>query len=73
MIRLAGLNARARTLLTRAAQRYRLSARSTHRVLRTARTAADLDESTCVSTEHVSEALSFRALDWEGGLGMAAF
>ncbi len=73
MINLAGLNARARNLLTRAAVRYRLSARSTHRVLRTARTAADLDESTCVSTEHVSEALSFRALDWEGGLGMAAF
>ena len=72
-IRLAGLNAPARALLTRAAERYRLSARSTHRVLRTARTAADLDESTCVSTEHVSEALSFRALDWEGGLGMAAF
>ena len=73
LIRLAGLNARAYNLLTRATVRYRLSARSAHRVLRTARTVADLDESTCVSTEHVSEALGFRALDWEGGLGMAAF
>ena len=73
LLRLAGLNAQAYHLLTRATVRYRLSARSAHRVLRTARTVADLDESKCVSTEHVSEALSFRALDWEGGLGMAAF
>lgn len=56
-------------LLSRAAERFALSARGTHRVLRTARTIADLAGADEVSVEVLSEALSYRALDWEGGLG----
>lgn len=68
----ARLDTAGRRLLERASERFRLSVRGTHRVLRTARTIADLDAAEAVSTAHLSEALSYRALDWEGGLGMAA-
>ena len=47
-------------LLQRAAERLRLSARGYHRVLRVARTLADLDGATTVSRRHVAEALSYR-------------
>lgn len=50
----------ARTLLTRAADRLRLSARAYHRVLRVARTIADLDDCDAVSAAHLAEALRFR-------------
>jgi magnesium chelatase family protein len=49
-----------RTLLTRAAERLRLSARGYHRVLRVARTLADLDGAAVVARRHVAEALSYR-------------
>jgi magnesium chelatase family protein len=49
-----------RTLLTRAAERLRLSARGYHRVLRVARTLADLDGAAIVARRHVAEALSYR-------------
>jgi magnesium chelatase family protein len=51
-----------RTLLTEAAERLHLSARGYHRVLRVARTLADLDESETVRRIHVGEALSYRRL-----------
>ena len=38
----------------------RLSARGYHRVLRVARTLADLDHSTGVRRHHIAEALSYR-------------
>jgi magnesium chelatase family protein len=63
----------ARQLLRRASERYRLSARGTHRVVRVARTIADLADARAVEAEHLGEALSYRAMDWDGGLGMAAF
>jgi magnesium chelatase family protein len=47
-------------LLTEAAERLRLSARGYHRVLRVARTLADLDASDAVRRLHVAEALSYR-------------
>jgi magnesium chelatase family protein len=68
----ARLDEDGRRLLERASERYALSARGTHRVLRTARTIADLSAEEAVSTIHLSEALSFRALDWNAGLGTAA-
>jgi magnesium chelatase family protein len=49
-----------RTLLTRAAERLRLSARGYHRVLRVARTLADLDGAATVARRHIAEALSYR-------------
>ncbi len=49
-----------RTLLTEAAGRLRLSARGYHRVLRVARTLADLGGGGGVTRMHVAEALSYR-------------
>ncbi|MFV0333430.1 MAG: YifB family Mg chelatase-like AAA ATPase [Tropicimonas sp.] len=49
-----------RDLLLRVAERMGLSARGYHRVLRVARTIADLDESTGVRRPHIAEAVSFR-------------
>ena len=47
-------------LLTEAAERLRLSARGYHRVLRVARTLADLDRAATVGRLHVAEELSYR-------------
>ncbi|MBY5934843.1 YifB family Mg chelatase-like AAA ATPase [Tateyamaria omphalii] len=49
-----------RTLLTKVADRFGLSARGYHRVLRVARTIADLDGSDAVRKPHVAEAVSYR-------------
>ena len=50
------------TLLREAADAMRLSARGYHRVLRVARTLADLDGADKVGRVHLAEALSYRAL-----------
>lgn len=49
-----------RDLLRRAADRFGLTARGYHRVLRVARTIADLAQSAEVQRPHLAEALSFR-------------
>ncbi|MBI1775049.1 MAG: YifB family Mg chelatase-like AAA ATPase [Proteobacteria bacterium] len=49
-----------RTLLTEAAERMKLSARGYHRVLRVARTLADLEAVARVARIHIAEALSYR-------------
>ncbi|MEA2983281.1 MAG: magnesium chelatase family protein, partial [Alphaproteobacteria bacterium] len=49
-------------LLRDAADAMRLSARGYHRVLRVARTLADLDGAEKVGRVHLAEALSYRAL-----------
>ena len=49
-----------RTLITRVAERFGLTARGYHRVLRVARTIADLDGVDTVRAAHVAEAVSFR-------------
>ena len=53
---------RARKLLRDAAETMRLSARGYHRVLRVARTLADLDGAEKIGRLHLAEALSYRAL-----------
>ena len=50
-------------LLERAATRFGLSARACHRVLRVARTIADMDGADTLDQSHVSEALSLRQID----------
>ena len=54
------LEPEARTLIESAAEAMTLSARAYHRVVRVARTIADLDDSPRVGPSHVSEALRYR-------------
>ena len=56
----ASPDAEGRSFLTRAADRFGLSARGYHRILRVARTIADLDASATVRQPHIAEALSYR-------------
>ena len=50
-------------LLKTAIGRLKLSARAYHRVLKIARTIADLAESSTIEPAHVSEAVQYRSLD----------
>jgi len=50
----------ARRLLIEATERFRLSARAYHRVLRVARTIADLDNDQELGRRHIAEALTYR-------------
>ncbi len=50
----------AEELLSSATRRFHLSARSYHRVLRVARTIADLDDASEITRTHMAEALSYR-------------
>jgi magnesium chelatase family protein len=54
------------SLLTRAAEHYQLSARGFHRIMRVARTIADLEYADEVNGEHLAESLSYRTLNWSG-------
>src|SRR5688572_1598653 len=50
-------------LLERAIDALQLSARGMHRILRVARTIADLDDSERIATAHLTEALGYRGMD----------
>lgn len=65
LARFARPDAAAGQLLARAQRRYQLTARSYHKVLRVARTIADLNGTEKVDRNHIAEALGCRSLEWQ--------
>lgn len=51
-------------LMNQAIEQLGLSARSYHRILKVARTIADLEDAELIATAHLTEALSYRKLDF---------
>ncbi|MCB2102936.1 MAG: YifB family Mg chelatase-like AAA ATPase [Rhodobacterales bacterium] len=70
--RIAAPDDAGRALLTQAVDRLRLSARGYHRVLRVARTLADLEGAEAVRRLHIAEALTYRRLAPGRGTAMLA-
>lgn len=63
------LDATSQKLLSTAMDKLGLSARAYERIIRTARTIADLDSCIDIQTHHIAEAIQFRSLDrssWAG-------
>ena len=50
-------------LLARAFEKIAFSARSYHRILKVARTIADMEGDEMIASHHIGEALSYRAFD----------
>jgi len=65
--RACALDADSQRLLSSAMERLGLSARALHRILRVARTLADLDDQPVLQRSHLMEALGYRQLDRQHG------
>lgn len=63
------INEQGQILLKNAMERLNLSARAYDRILKVARTIADMEESDDILTQHLAEAIQFRSLDRENWAG----
>ncbi len=61
--RFSSLGGEAKKLLEASMESLALSARAYHRILKVARTIADLEQSETIRVEHVAEAIHYRSLD----------
>ena len=63
------INDEGTTTLKNAMERFKLSARAFDRILKVARTAADLENCIDIQSHHLAEAIQFRSLDRENWAG----
>lgn len=61
--RYAEIDSPTQNLLTQAVSKFNLSARAYHRIIKVARTIADLESSDSIQMQHLGEALNYRCLD----------